>query len=307
MGFDSSDDAAVYRVIDDLCIIHTVDFFPPIVDDPYQFGLIAATNSLSDIYAMGGKPISALNILCIPADFDHDNITKKILEGGSDKAAEAGINISGGHSLEDKEPKYGLSVVGVARESQILKNKGARIGDVLVITKALGSGILTTADKAGLISPEDQQVLLNSLTQLNRWPAEEIYGLDVSSCTDITGFGLIGHAGEMAEASELTFHIQADRLPLLPQARELARDGIIPAGAYKNRDFMCGRYAGDKHLPLELEDICFDPQTSGGLLYTMTPDSAEVYIKRCQEAGLQAKIIGNVKAQENVAIRLLYD
>lgn len=305
MGFDSSDDAAVYRIEDDLCLIHTVDFFPPIVDDPYEFGLIAATNSISDVYAMGGRPISALNLLCIPADFDHEKITKRILEGGSDKAAEAGINISGGHSIEDDEPKYGLSVVGIARESEILSNGGARSGDILILTKALGSGILTTADKAGLLSPEDHQTLVATLAALNRWPYEQIKGLDVSACTDITGFGLIGHAAEMAEAAGLTFNIHAEALPLLPQALELARDGIIPAGAYKNRDFMCGHFEASKAIALELEDICFDPQTSGGLLYTMSPDSAQEYLKRCQRAGLDVRIIGEVKAQENVSVRLL--
>lgn len=305
MGFDSSDDAAVYRIEGDLCLIHTVDFFPPIVDDPYEFGLIAATNSLSDIYAMGGRPISALNLLCIPGDFDHEKITRRILEGGSDKAAEAGINISGGHSIEDDEPKYGLSVVGIARESEILSNGGARVGDLLILTKALGSGILTTADKAGLLSPADHTTLVATLSALNRWPYEQIKDLDVSACTDVTGFGLIGHAAEMAETAGLTFYIHAEKLPLLPQSIELARDGIIPAGAYKNRDFMCGRYLGSESLPLELEDICFDPQTSGGLLYTMSPDSAEEYLKRCKIAGLDVRVIGEVKAQENVSVRLL--
>lgn len=307
LGFESSDDAAVYKVTEDLCVIHTVDFFPPIVDDPYEFGLVAAANSISDVYAMGGTPISALNILCVPEDFDHELITKRILEGGSDKAAEAGINICGGHSLEDEEPKYGLSVVGVAKIQDIRTNGGARVGDVLVLTKPLGSGILATADKAGLLSKAEHDDLVALMAQLNRWPHEQSHGLDISSCTDITGFGLVGHAGEMAEASNLTFTIHARYLPLQKNALEMAKDGIIPAGAYDNRRFMCGRYESSKDLPLALEDICFDPQTSGGLLYAMSEESAVEYLRRCKEAGVGAWLIGEVGKRENVAIRLWYE
>lgn len=307
LGFDSSDDAAVYRIIDDLCAIHTLDFFPPIMDDPYEFGAVAAANSLSDIYAMGGTPISALNILCIPGDFDHDQITKRILEGGADKAAEAGINISGGHTLEDHEPKYGLSVVGIARERDIVKNKGAEPGDVLVLTKPLGSGVLTTADKAGMLSPQEHKTLHGILSALNRWPAEQIKGLAVSAGTDITGFGLMGHGAEVADASDVTLHLYARSLPLMDGADELAKDGIIPAGAYKNRGFLKGRYRTDKNVPRHIEDIAFDPQTSGGLLYSLKTAEAVTYLKRCKEVGLNAWIIGEVKEREDVSIRLLFE
>ncbi len=305
MGFESSDDAAVYRLEGDLCLIHTVDFFPPIVDDPYEFGQVAAANSLSDIYAMGGRPVSALNVFCIPGDMDHERVTKPLLLGGADKAAEAGINISGGHTLEDDEPKYGLSVVGVARESEILANGGTRPGDLLVLTKPLGSGILTTGDKVGLLSPEDHRDLVAVMAALNRWPAEQIKGLDVSACTDITGFGLVGHGAEMAAASGVTFEIYTSTLPVQKNALEMARDGIIPGGAYKNRKFMAGRYQSDRHLDLALEDVCFDPQTSGGLLYSMRKEDALDFLSRCQNASLDAWIIGEAKERDVVDIKLL--
>lgn len=305
LGFESSDDAAVYRLEGDLCLIHTVDFFPPIVDDPYEFGQVAAANSLSDIYAMGGRPISALNVFCIPGDMDHERVTKPLLLGGADKAAEAGINISGGHTLEDDEPKYGLSVVGVARESEILANGGTHPGELLILTKPLGSGILATGDKAGLLSKADHKELVAVMAALNRWPAEQIRGLAVSACTDITGFGLVGHGAEMAAASGLTFEIYTSALPVQKNALEMARDGIIPAGAYKNRKFMAGRYQSDKHLDLALEDVCFDPQTSGGLLYSMSKESALDFLSRCQKAGLGAWIIGEAKEREGVDIKLL--
>lgn len=282
-----------------------MDFFPPIVDDPYEFGQIAAANSLSDIYAMGGRPVSALNVFCIPGAIDHSRVTKPLLLGGADKAMEAGINISGGHTLEDDEPKYGLSVVGIAKTSQILTNGGAREGDLLVLTKPLGSGILTTADKVGMLSPPEHQNMVAIMAALNRWPAEQISGLDVSACTDITGFGLVGHGAEMAAASGLTLEIYTDFLPLQERALDLARDGIIPAGAYKNRSFMAGRYKTAQGLDLALEDICFDPQTSGGLLYSMSKEAALSFRQRCQQVGLETWIIGAVKARSDVDIELL--
>lgn len=277
------------------------------MDDAYEFGAIAATNALSDIYAMGGHPISALNLLCIPPQFDHEVVTRRILEGGGDKAAEAGINISGGHSLEDKEPKYGLSVVGIAKISEILTNGGARAGDMLVLTKPLGSGVLTTADKADMLDAARHRELVKVLSQLNRWPAEQIKGLDVSSCTDITGFGLVGHAGEMADAAGKTFYLYANKLPLLDQAEEFASYGIIPKGAYSNRQFMEGRYAASGPVKLTVEDIAFDPQTSGGLLYAMSEVSAQEYIRRCRKAGLGAWLVGQVKAREgDLSVKLLF-
>lgn len=306
IGFDSADDAAVYELNEDFCIIHTVDFFPPIVDDPYEFGQIAATNALSDVYAMGGQPISALNLLMIPASFNHEEITKEILRGGADKVHEAGINIAGGHSIEDKEPKYGLSVVGVVAKADILANQGAHVGDRIILTKALGSGILTTADKPGLLDAAAHRQLIAAMTALNRWPADQARGLTISAATDITGFGLLGHAFEMASASEVCLELSAGKLPLLAGARGYARDGIIPAGAYHNRDYVAGHYAKAATVPVDLEDVAFDPQTSGGLLYAMPPASAALYKARMEAAGLPCYEIGQVvPCEDEITVRLV--
>lgn len=305
IGFDSADDAAVYRAAPGLCVIHTLDFFPPIVDDPYEFGQIAAANALSDIYAMGGRPISALNILCAPSCLA-PWVLKDILRGGNEKAIEAGVNITGGHTIEDEVPIYGLSVVGVVAENGILANNTAKPGHLLVLTKALGSGILTTADKAGLLTDDQHADLVRVLAALNRWPAEQVTGLQPSACTDITGFGLIGHAAEMAEGSGVTIHLYARQLPLMDSALELARDGIIPGGAYSNRRYVAESYAKDDSVPRELEDVAFDPQTSGGLLYALEPEAAAEFTDRLKQAGLTGAVVGEVVEREDKAIRLLY-
>lgn len=304
IGFDSADDAAVYRLSPELCVIHTVDFFPPIVDDPYEFGQIAAANSLSDIYAMGGKPISALNLLCVPNCLA-PWVIKEILRGGNEKALEAGVNISGGHSIEDEEPKYGLSVIGIVPEKGILPNSGAKPGEKLVLTKALGSGIMTTADKAEMLTDEQHHDLVALLSALNRWPAEQVGGLQPSACTDITGFGLIGHAAEMAEGSGTSIHLYANDLPVIRGALSFARDGIIPAGAYANRTFLGDRYGSDKGIPLEMEDVAFDPQTSGGLLYSLPEENARKLVSRLHANGLEGRIVGEVVEREDKIIRLL--
>lgn len=304
IGFDSADDAAVYKLSSDFCVIHTVDFFPPIVDDPYEFGQIAAANSLSDIYAMGGTPVSALNLLGVPNCLA-PWVTKEILRGGNEKAIEAGINISGGHSIENDAPLYGLSVVGVIPEAGILANSGAKVGHQIVLTKALGSGILTTADKAGMLTQAQHKELIQTLSALNRWPAEQVKGLHPSSCTDITGFGLIGHAAEMAEGSGQSIHLWGRTLPFLPGALDGARDGLIPAGAYANREYLGERYALEGELPIEIEDVAFDPQTSGGLLYALEPEEAEEYVRRLHAAGLDGAIIGEVVEREDKVIKLL--
>lgn len=295
----------MYRITPDICLIHTVDFFPPIVDDPYEFGLIAAANSLSDVYAMGGRPISALNLLTMPKDLDL-GIVRRILEGGNEKALEAGINISGGHSIEDLEPKYGLSVAGVAKECEILPNGGAHTGDALVLTKPLGSGVLTTADKAGLVSTSMHEELVKVMAALNRRPAELAHSLNVHGCTDITGFGLLGHAAEMAEASAKTILVYARSLPLLEGAAAFAKDGIIPGGAYRNRDFLKCRYRAEQGIPLELEDLAFDPQTSGGLLFALPFEDAQELVRRLHDEGLHGAIVGEVIDQEKESVRLLF-
>ena len=238
MGFDTSDDACVYKITDDVAAIHTVDFFTPIVDDPYQFGQIAAANALSDVYAMGGQPAVAMNLLCVPNCLSKETI-RQILKGGHDKAVEAGCTIAGGHTIQDPEPKYGLCVTGYVRPDKILKNVGAQPGDLLVITKPLGTGVLTTGAKADLVSKEDYDAMTCSMATLNAKAAEAAQTFpDVHACTDITGFGLLGHAYEMAEGSDSTLKLFSKKLPLLHGARELAEMGIIPAGAYRNMDYV---------------------------------------------------------------------
>ena len=230
VGFDTSDDACVYRVTDQIAAIHTVDFFTPIVDDPFWFGQIAAANALSDVYAMGGRPVVAMNLLCVPNCLSQETV-RKILEGGHRKAVEAGCVIAGGHTIQDNEPKYGLCVTGYVHPDKVLRNVGARPGDALVLTKPIGTGVLTTAAKADLLEPEQYDRLVRSMAQLNAKAAEAMLQCrEIHACTDVTGFGLLGHADEMAAGSGVTVRIYSRRLPLLPGALELAEMGIIPAG-----------------------------------------------------------------------------
>ena len=238
MGFESSDDACVFKASDDLAIINTIDFFPPIVDDPYMFGQIAAANSLSDVYAMGGEPKLAMNLLCFPNCLPLDAV-KAILEGGNDKVNECGATIVGGHSIEDKEPKYGLSVTGFAHPDDILSNS-ANEGNLLVITKRIGTGILTTAAKADLLTDEENREIERTMAQLNKYGWLGMQGCKVDGCTDITGFGLIGHAAEMAKAGGVTLQIFTSKVPVFDNALEMAKLGIIPAGAYRNREYIGG-------------------------------------------------------------------
>ena len=236
VGYDSSDDAAVYRLTDELALIQTVDFFPPVVDDPYDFGQIAAANALSDVYAMGGTPRLAMNLLAVPSCLPREAVGA-ILEGGAAKVAEAGAVTAGGHSIEDAEPKYGLCVSGLVHPGAVLTNRGAREGDLLVLTKPLGTGILTTAAKAELLSGAEYRAMTDLMAALNRDAARAAVPLRPSACTDVTGFGLIGHARERAEGAGCTIELWPGRVPIVPQALELARDGIIPAGAYRNLEF----------------------------------------------------------------------
>ncbi|MBQ7703159.1 MAG: selenide, water dikinase SelD, partial [Firmicutes bacterium] len=256
VGFDTSDDAAVYRISDDLALIQTVDIFPPVVDDPFDYGRIAAANALSDVYAMGGEPKLALNVLCIPEDLDKE-ITLDILRGGQDRCREAGAVICGGHSIKDKEPKYGLCVSGFVNPSRFLPNSNAKPGDVLILTKALGTGILNTAMKADLIAPSSAKAAIESMATLNKTAAEIVRRFNVNACTDVTGFGLVGHSYEMATGSKVTITLESKLLPLLPEAYDMAQMGIVPAGAYGNRNWIdCGAdVIGD--VDLALTDIMF--------------------------------------------------
>jgi selenide, water dikinase len=264
VGFDTCDDAGVFRISPDLALVQTVDFFTPIVDDAYTFGAIAAANSLSDVYAMGGKPMSALSILCYPGKGDIDTL-KDILRGGSDKMAEAGCVILGGHSVADDEIKFGFAVTGTVHPDRVWTNAGAKPGDVLVLTKALGTGVISTALKRGIADPGHVEAAVRSMLTLNRAPAV------AHGCTDITGFGLLGHGREMALGSKVTLEIDVDAVPLLPGALDYARAGAVPGGSKNNREFVWSCVDSSRDLPPEVEALLYDPQTSGGLLIS-TPE-----------------------------------
>lgn len=304
VGFDSSDDAAVYRISDEVALIQTVDFFPPIVDDPFQFGQVAATNALSDVWAMGGTPKIAMNLLTFPSCLPLD-VVKAILAGGYDKVNEAGAVIVGGHSIEDSEPKYGLCVSGFARPEEILTNGGAQAGDVLVLTKPLGTGILSTGAKAGLLSEAEYGEMLGLMTTLNQKAQEAMLPVRPTACTDITGFGLLGHVQEMAKGSGLTVEIQAGAVPIVPKALELAKDGIIPAGAYRNRGYLEEDVAVDQRVPLEVADALFDPQTAGGLLITVPEARAQELLHRLEDLGVPGRAIGTVKPLGTQLVQVL--
>ncbi len=268
VGFDTADDAGVYKLTAELALVQTVDFFTPIVDDPYMFGAIAAANSLSDVYAMGGRPISALSILAYPAKGDMDDLAA-ILKGGAEKMHEGDCSILGGHSVNDDEIKFGYAVTGTVHPARVKANAGARAGEVLVFTKRLGTGVVSTALKRGIARDEDVEASIASMLTLNRAACEEMLRYDVGGCTDVTGFGLIGHAREMAIASGVTIEIAVDELRFLPGAVEYARAGAVPAGLKNNREFASCAVEMARELPLEIEDLLYDPQTSGGLLYSL--------------------------------------
>lgn len=294
VGFDSSDDAAVYRINDDTAMIATVDFFPPIVDDPFQFGQVAATNALSDVWAMGGTPKIAMNLLTFPNCLPLDAV-QGILAGGYNKVMEAGAVIVGGHSIEDKEPKYGLCVTGFARPDEILTNDGAQEGDILVITKPLGTGILSTAAKAGLLSEAEYGEMLQLMITLNQKGQEAMLPVRPTACTDITGFGLLGHVQEMAKGCGHTIELWADAIPVVPKALELAKDGIIPGGAYNNMGYLAEDVVVEKGVPLERSDALYDPQTSGGLLITVPETRTQELLRRLHDLGVPGAAIGTVR------------
>lgn len=271
------------------------------VDDPFTFGQIAAANALSDIYAMGGTPTHAMNLLCFPNCLELD-VAGQILAGGADKAAEAGCTIAGGHTITDNEPKYGLCVSGFVDPRHVLLNSSAKEGDVLILTKALGTGILTTAFKGGLVTDEELQPAIDSMRQLNRLAALAAKGLEIHACTDVTGFGLSGHLCEMAEGSNLTAVLDTAALPALPKALEMARMGLIPAGAYRNRDHFGSRTCFDG-VALELADLAFDPQTSGGLLFALDERQAQTLREKLRDAGIICAVVGWMRAFDGVSVR----
>ena len=291
VGFDTSDDASVFKVAENVGLVQSIDFFPPMVDDPFLFGQIAAANSLSDIYAMGGTPSHAMNLLCIPSCLGVE-VAGQILAGGADRCRKAGCTIAGGHTINDDEPKYGLSVSGFVALDRMLTNGGARVGDALVLTKAVGSGIITTAIKGELLDEAEAAPMFESMRTLNEAPIRLADGLELHGCTDVTGFGVIGHACEMAEASGVTLEIEGHTVPLFDQVLDMARLGIIPAGAYRNRDYFGPRTAIAADLLPGLEDALFDPQTSGGLLLSLPAGDAEILVDRLRDEGRLGEIIG---------------
>lgn len=304
VGFDSSDDACVYKVSDDVAIINSIDFFPPIVDDPYMFGQIAAANSLSDIYAMGGTPKLAMNLLTFPEKLPLAAV-EAILEGGNDKVNEAGAMTTGGHSINDKEPKYGLSVTGFAHPDDILSNSASE-GDYLVITKKIGSGVLTSADKVDFLNKSESDELSRTMAELNKYAFEATAGVKVDGCTDITGFGLLGHGAEMARAGDVTLEVFTERIPLMSRALEFAAQGVLPAGAHNNMAFL-SEDVMDYSVGLKQEqiDMLYDPQTSGGLLLAVKEPELERLQYQLREKGCENAVIGRFKKRTSHYIEIL--
>lgn len=293
VGFDKSDDASVYKVSDELALVQTVDFFPPIVDDPYTFGRIAATNALSDVYAMGGEPKLCLNIMAVPEDMPGEAV-REILRGGYDAVYDAGAIITGGHTILDPEPKYGLAVTGFVHPEKVLTNAGARPGDALVLTKPLGIGTLSTGQKAELLSPEGEALMVRLMTTLNKAARDIMVGFRVHACTDVTGFGLLGHLTEMTQGSDVEAVLDVGAIDLIGEAGELARTGILPAGMYRNRSFAEPWVdAGD--TPVWRQDLLYDPQTSGGLLMAVDPADADALLSALRDAVPSAQRVGRIQ------------
>lgn len=284
-------------------MIQTLDFFTPVVDDPYLFGQIAAANALSDVYAMGGEPRTALNIMCLPESMDKHTV-HEILRGGYAKAYEAGAIITGGHTIHGAEPIYGLAVAGFVHPQKVLTNSGAKPGDVLLLTKPLGVGVITTAAKAELVEAPVLERIYRQMATLNKAARDVLVEYPVHSCTDVTGFALLGHSFEMAQGSGCTLHIQAHAVPFHPEALELARMGFIPAGAYRNREYAQAGVQVNGQVELALEDLFYDPQTSGGLLAAVPEECADECLERLLAAGVEAARIGYVTEQQDAAVYL---
>jgi selenide,water dikinase len=297
VGMEHAEDAGVYKLREDLAIVLSLDFFTPIVDDPYAFGQIAAANALSDVYAMGGAPITAMNLVAFPIRSMEMRILTDILRGGLDKMREAEVVLVGGHSIEDDELKYGLSVTGLIHPDEILTNRGAVVGDRIILTKPLGTGIINTAQKGEMASPEAVQGAAKVMAALNRKAAEVMRGFQVHACTDVTGFGLLGHLSEML-GDKIGIKVFVDAIPILPGTEEYAGMGLVPGGAHRNRDFYTPKVQGGEALPPTLRDILFDPQTSGGLLIAVPEGEAEGLMQSLWTEGVKdARIIAEVVAK----------
>ena len=305
VGTDTSDDAGVFRLGPDLAIVNTVDFFTPIVDDPYVFGQIAAANALSDVYAMGGDPITALNIVGFPMGQMDIEILGDILRGGLERATEAGAVVIGGHTIIDPELKYGMAVTGVIHPGRVLRNVGVRVGDALVLTKPLGTGIVTTALKQRKASRESWREAVRSMVTLNKDASRIVRRFSVHACCDVTGFGLLGHATEMAMGSGVSLVLDSATLPLLPGAARLAGRGFLTGGCKRNRAYLADKVIVDSAVRAEIEEIAFDPQTSGGLLVALEPHAAERLVKRLRAADIAAAtIVGRATARRDAWVHL---
>ena len=297
-------DAGVYRISDSCALVQSVDFFTPIVDDPATFGRIAAANALSDIYAMGGRPITALNMVGFPKCLEHD-ILVEILKGGAEKAAEADAVIVGGHTVEDDEPKYGLAVTGLVHPDKMVSTQGAKVGDILVLTKPLGTGILATDLKGDVINEEEMSEAIIGMETLNRYAAEIMMEVGVHACTDITGFGFLGHVIELAEASSVSIEINGDSLPLYPRVKELAAMGLIPGGSRRNRDYYLPKVLDGHEPTTEIIDIVSDPQTSGGLLISVAAEKTDELVRQIKTNTGNAWIVGNVVENRPGTVRII--
>jgi selenide,water dikinase len=305
-GMEGSEDAGVYRLTNDTALIQTLDFFTPVVDDPYTFGQIAAANSLSDVYAMGGTPLTAMNIICFPVNSMHISILQETLRGGLDTIREAGALLVGGHSVEDTEFKYGLSITGIVHPEKVLFNRGAQPGDALILTKPLGTGIINTAATGKVASDAVVAASVACMTSLNRKAAEMLTSYTIHACTDITGFGLLGHAAEMIDGSDVGIIIHSTAVPVLAGVREFAESGIMPGGLHRNKSFRINTVARQSSCPEWLFDVFFDPQTSGGLLISLPMKDAEGLVTGMKQNGIEdAAIIGEVsgKLQGNILVR----
>lgn len=295
VGFNKADDAGVFRINENQALVQTLDFFPPIVDDPYHFGRIAAANALSDVYAMGGRPITALNIVAFPTgDLPAEYLTE-ILRGGGEKVEEAGAVVVGGHSIKDKELKFGVSVTGLVHPDRIITNSGAKEGDVLFLTKPLGTGLITTGIKRQIVDDDLVAIVIETMAMLNRIASEQMVKYGASAATDITGYGLLGHTYEMASGSGITISLSADQLPLLPQALELAEKGMIPGGANANRDYLTGKVFIESSVDRNLVHVMFDPQTSGGLLIAIDQARADEFKRELIVRKIPAHVVGQVE------------
>ena len=295
VGLDTSDDAGVYLLTDEIALVQTVDFLTPIVDDPFTFGQIAAVNALSDVYAMGGKPLTALNLVAFPIQTLSPSVLREILRGGLSKLEEAGVALVGGHTVEDPEIKYGLSVTGIVHPGRILSNAKARPGDRLVLTKPLGTGVISTALKGEMASEEAIRKMVECMILLNRRASESMLSFGAHACTDITGFGFIGHALEMASASQVGLIIRSKNISFLPKALEYCGMGLLPGGAYSNRRFFSCKVEADPNIPPVVLDLLYDPQTSGGLLVSLPPGGAEEMVKALRRDGqADATLVGEV-------------